>query len=176
MKTRIPLAVLACSLLMAASCADPPPRPGRGALVTGPSQDDLLGLPLGSLGLLTCSPLPPDSVTQVVGPSGGVIQVGPHTLTIPAQALAAPVAITAVVVSDTVNVVRFAPEGLTFTQQATLTMSYANCNLLGLLLPKRIAYTNDAYGILEYLLSVDLILSQRVRTGLDHFSGYAVAW
>src|SRR2546426_3477487 len=37
----------------------------------------------------------------------------------------------------------FRSEGLVFRRSATLTMSYANCNLLGKILPKRIAYTRS---------------------------------
>jgi hypothetical protein len=55
-------------------------------------------------------------------------------------------------------------------------MSYANCNLLGILLPKRIAYTTDQYRILEYLLSLDNLGARQVTGRLKHFSQYAVAW
>ena len=55
-------------------------------------------------------------------------------------------------------------------------MSYANCNLLGSLLPKRIAYTNNLLEILEYLISLDNIFLKKVTGKLDHFSGYAIAW
>jgi hypothetical protein len=75
-----------------------------------------------------------------------------------------------------VNFVRFKPEGLQFERSAALTMSYANCNLLGKLLPKRIAYTTDKLVILEYLLSLDLLNLKTVTGQLNHFSGYAVAW
>src|SRR5437870_12674495 len=57
--------------------------------------------------LLVCSPLSADSATQVIGATGGAIQVGPHTLTIPAGALGDTVTITAVAPSDTVNRVEF---------------------------------------------------------------------
>lgn len=135
----------------------------------------LLGEALPS-GLLACTPLPYDSVTATVGPEGGTIQVGSHVLEIPAGALAAPVTITAVTPSDTVNQVRFQPEGLQFQHAAALTMSYANCSLLGDWLPHRIAYTTDALQILEYLLSVDNLPSRTVTGRLEHFSTYAVAW
>src|SRR2546428_5731274 len=46
--------------------------------------------------LLTCSPLSYDSATQTIGAAGGVIQVGPHTLSIPPGALTDTVTITAV--------------------------------------------------------------------------------
>jgi hypothetical protein len=75
-----------------------------------------------------------------------------------------------------VNRVQFAPHGIRFERPAALTMSYANCNLLGVLLPKRIAYTDNLLNILEYLLSVDDLLHRRVTGQLRHFSNFAVAW
>ncbi|HMG17291.1 MAG TPA: hypothetical protein VK573_01095, partial [Gemmatimonadales bacterium] len=75
-----------------------------------------------------------------------------------------------------VNGIRFAPEGLQFASPAYLTMSYANCNLLGRLLPKRIAYTSDLLDILEYLLSIDNIFTKKVTGRVDHFSEYVIAW
>ena len=171
--TRFPLLVVACGLLSAASCSDPPPRPDA---ANEPTQSSgLLGPLLGPSGLLSCTQTA-DSVTQVVGTAGGTIEVGPHQLEIPANALDSNVAITAVAPSGNVNVVFFEPHGLEFSESATLTLSYGNCNLLGLLLPKRIAYTSATLGILSYLTSIDDLLAQEVRTNLDHFSGYAVAW
>ncbi len=55
-------------------------------------------------------------------------------------------------------------------------MSYANCNLLGKILPKEIAYTDDNLNILSYLISLDNLFSKKVTGKLDHFSRYAVAW
>ena len=43
------------------------------------------------VGLLRCSPLPYDSVTQTIGPGGGTLSVGPYSLSIPAGALSAAV-------------------------------------------------------------------------------------
>ncbi len=137
---------------------------------------DLIGGSLAPTGLLTCQPLPYDSTTQTIGPEGGTIQIGAHSLVIPAGALASPTTITAVVAFGPVNAVRFQPEGLQFEQPAYLTMSYANCDLLGSLAPKQIAYTNDALDILEYLLSADDVFAQHVTGELHHFSEYAIAW
>lgn len=166
-------ALLGGAALILLSCGDPTPL-GVTSGAPRPAAD-LLGSPLPS-GLLTCSPLPYASVTQTIGPEGGVLQVGPHTLTVPPGALDTAVSITAVAPSDTVNQVQFQPEGLTFAQPASLTMSYANCNLLGASIPKQIAYTTDALTILEYLLSVDDPSSQTTSGQLQHFSTYAVAW
>lgn len=55
-------------------------------------------------------------------------------------------------------------------------MSYSNCSLLGKLLPKRIAYTDDHLNILYYLLSLDNLLSKNVTGKVNHFSDYVVAW
>jgi len=75
-----------------------------------------------------------------------------------------------------VNAVKFQPEGLRFAVPAALTMSYANCSLLGKLLPKRIAYTDDNLNIISYLLSLDNLLSKYVTGKVNHFSDYVIAW
>jgi hypothetical protein len=128
------------------------------------------------VGLLTCAPLPTASVTQTVGPLGGVINVGPHTLSIPPGALLSDVSITAVAPSDSVNRVVFEPAGLEFEEPASLTMAYGNCKQAIVPFPKRIAYTDDLLVILEYIQSVDDQQTQRVTGRLDHFSSYAAAW
>jgi hypothetical protein len=127
--------------------------------------------------LLKCSDLPFDSETRTIGPAGGTITAGPHTLVIPAGALDRATEITMTAPSGRgVNQVHFEPEGLQFQRSAALTMSYANCNVLGKLLPKRIAYTSSALDIVSYLLSVDNLWTKRVTGRLDHFSDYVVAW
>lgn len=173
--TRLLRPVLAlATCLLVVTCADPPSGPldaGRGGPTAG-----LLGSLAQPTGLLQCSPLPYDSVTQAIGPEGGVVRVGPHKLSVPPDALVDVVTITAVAPSETVNRVAFQPEGLVFERPAHLTMSYANCDLLGVLLPKQIAYVTEGLDILEYLLSVDHPASRTVTGRLDHFSSYAVAW
>src|SRR3989441_12468947 len=154
------------TLFRSLSCREPAPF----------AVDPLLDLPPPPTGLLQSSPLPAGSVTQTIGPAGGVLQVGAHALTIPPGALDSAVAITAVAPSDTVNRVNFQPEGLTFQQPASLTISYANCNTLGSTLSKEIVYASDALNILQYLPSVDDLTSQTVTAQLQHFSDYAIAW
>jgi hypothetical protein len=133
-------------------------------------------------GLVSCSPIAPDSETKVVGPGGGELRVGPHVLTVPAGALDQPVAITAAVTPESVNRIEFAPAGLTFGEPASLTMSYANCGLLATLWPKRIAFleSDPQPGLLpaiaEIVASTDNLLSRRVTGAITHFSSYAIAW
>ena len=145
---------------------DETPRPEQG----------LIGSLLGPTGLLNCSSLPVTNASQTIGPAGGVLLVGPHRLVVPPGALDAPVTITGTTLPGTVRAISFAPHGLTFDRPVSLTMSYAGCSTLGLLLPKRIAYTDDLLGMLEYLLSIDNLLTKKVTGRLNHFSNYAVAW
>ena len=161
-----------CALVFA--CSDPSPT----APTTAPAPDaSLIGDLLRPTGLLRCSDLPAASVTRTIGPLGGSLTVGPHVLWIPPGALAAPTSITATIVrGQGVNAITFQPEGLRFQTAAALTMSYANCNLLGKLLPKRIAYTSTLLQILEYLLSVDNLFSKKVTGKVNHFSEYVIAW
>jgi hypothetical protein len=96
---------------------------------------------------------------------------------IPPAALSKPTAITMTVPTGLgVNSVKFTPEGLEFQRPVWLTMSYTNCNLLGSLLPKRIAYADADLNVIEYLLSLDNLSAKRVTGRITHFSDYVVAW
>lgn len=166
------LAITACTSGEDGIAGPSTPEPSQ--LLSG---GGLLGTGIGS-GLLACNPLPYAVTRQVVGPAGGTLVVGPHSLTVPAGALSDTVTITAEAPAGTVNSVKLLPEGLHFApgKPARLTLSYANCPLLGRLLPKRIAYTTDLLQILSYLLSVDDLVAKRVTASLEHFSRYVVAW
>jgi hypothetical protein len=141
--------------------------------------DGLTSTVVGTLGsvtdLLLCSSQPYAVTTQSIGPNGGVIRVGTHTLQIPGNAVKGTVKITAEQVSGKTNSVRFSPEGLQFEKPATLTMTYNNCALV--LLQKKIVYTDEKLKILEVLeASLDLFKSKSVTAPIDHFSRYAVAY
>lgn len=168
------LGLLAGSAIVG-SCDRTPVAPAAPAAQPVPDvRSDWFGWGLNLL--LKCSPLPYDSTSQVIGPAGGTLTVGPHALTVPPGALSAPTLITAVVNPDTVNTIRFSPQGLTFQQPAQLVMSYANCGLLGSLIPKRIAYTTDDLFILQVIPSLDNVLDRTVTGQVSHFSQYAIAW
>ena len=169
-----PALLLGAASALILGCGD---RSPLGVTSQAPTpHSNLIGGLLAPTGLLTCRPLPYASTSQTVGPDGGTIQIGAHQLVIPAGALVSPTLITAVTPSGPGNAVRFQPEGLQFEQTAYLTLSYANCNLLGSLAPKRIAYTTDALDILEYLRSADNRFAQQVTGEVHHFSVYAIAW
>jgi len=168
--TRLSRAALVITAAALLGCGEPPLGPAPAP------QADLIGSLRQATGPRGCTPMPTATATQTVGPAGGVIIIGPHALSIPAGALDASVTITATAPSDKVNRVQFQPEGLVFRRSAALTMTYANCNLLGKILPKRIAYTNDALAILSYVLSLDNLFAKNVTGKLNHFSNYAIAW
>src|SRR5262249_9453356 len=117
---------------------------------------------LDGLNLLSCTPQAYDSSVQAIGTAGGSITVSGYTLTIPSGALDSTVNISAVAPVGAVNHVVFEPSGLQFNQPVYLTMSYSNCDLLGLLLPKHIVYTSPALDILSILPSFDNLFTKRV--------------
>jgi hypothetical protein len=138
----------------------------------------------GSASLVVCSKLPYDSVTQVIGPAGGVIAVGPHFLWVDSLALPGPVTITAVAPSERWRRIRLKPDGLVFQKTAFLVTSYASCNVKQATTP-RIAQVSDDMTILGYLSSAtgtDTVFAKTyegtlyVGGELHHFSNYAVAW
>jgi hypothetical protein len=179
MKAARPLVVVlvVCGLALAAACGERTLTAPQSAPPAAAPQADLIGSLLGATGLLKCSNLPYDSTTKTIGIAGGSLSVGPHTLLIPPGALLTPTPITMILPTGLgVNAVKFKPAGLRFLTPAALTMSYANCSLLGLLLPKQIAYTTDNLQILYYLLSLDNLLSKNVTGKVNHFSDYVIAW
>ncbi len=172
-KRFVPVAALAAAVFAALSCSDSAPT----GVSAQPHPDAFFfGWISPKLSLVTCTPQPYDSVTQTVGPEGGTIYVGEYSLLIPDSALDSAVTITAVAPSDTVNAVRFQPQGLHFNQKAQLTMSYANCGIVSWLLPQHVAYTTDDLQIIDLLPSVPNILSRTVTGSIRHFSEYALAW
>lgn len=175
------IAAFAAALaLVSISCNDSSPvapaAPAASTTAAVRPEASLLGSVLGATGLLACTPQPYDSVTKVIGPAGGALTVGANWFYVPPGALDRSVAITAVAPSGKVNLVQFQPQGLKFSRPAVLSMSYANCGLLGRLVPRHIAYTNDALQILELLPALDNLFRQTVTARIGHFSGYAIAF
>src|SRR5260370_4222951 len=154
------LVVVALCLSLAVACVDHTPT---AVLATPPPQADLIGSLLGATGLLKCSSLPYASSTRTIGPLGGSISAGPHTLVIPPGALSASTSITMTAPTGLgVNAVKFAPAGLRFSTPASLTMSYANCSLLGKILPKRSAHTDYTLNLHSCLCSPDNLCAVNV--------------
>jgi hypothetical protein len=137
-------------------------------------------------GLVACSQAY-DSVSQVIGPAGGIITVGPHIFLVDSFALSAPVTITAVAPADTVRWVRFRPNGLVFQTgkngwPAIIYTTYRDCAVPTTVAP-RIAQVSDSLSILGYLQTYvqtkknPWSQANAFAAGLLwHFSNYAVAW
>ena len=140
-----------------------------------------------STGLIQCSQTY-DSVTQVIGPLGGLIAVGHHYLWVDSLALGSAVSITAVAPAGTVRWVRFQPDGLVFqTNSKTGYPAVVYTDYTGCAVPTssvlQIAQVSDALGILGYLQTYVKFNkhpwsqgTQYVAAVLLHFSNYAVAW
>ncbi len=176
----LPVAVTAAVL----SCADPSP--------VSVDPQGLTAQKVVAHGLISCTPLPYDSVTKVIGPEGGWLIAGSHVLIVDSLALGSPVSITAVAASDSVNLVRFRPEGLRFKPGthgigALVATSLDNCNVH----PNQVlhvAHVSDSLDILDLLQSPtgsDTVVVTKYKTVLGslwvsgllrHFSNYAVAW
>lgn len=184
-RSLIPPALLAAAIAVAASCADPSPM-GVPAFQRGGRWN---GQGKGA-SLVTCSQTY-DSVTQVVGPAGGLIAVGHHYLWVDSAALADTVSITAVAPADTVRWVRFQPDGLQFRTNsagwsAVLSTTFSDCGL-PTVDTLRIAQVTDSLKVIRYLGTPDSTWIQSTRKRgvkqiqyvagvLRHFSQYAVSW
>jgi hypothetical protein len=186
----VPLLLLAGASAMALSCGDSSPTSvARETPALRAAETDLT--PLTSTP--TPTPTPPsliacsqsyDSVTQVIGPLGGLIAVGPHYLWVDSLALAKRVSITAVAPAGRVRWVRFHPDGLVFRTNsktgypAIVYTDYTSCEVPASA-AVRIAQVSDALGILRYLQTYVRINQDEVQfvaAVLPHFSNYAVAW
>lgn len=116
-----------------------------------------------------------DSASAVIGPLGGQIHFGPHTLVVPPGALLRSTTITATSPGDGYVDAVFQPEGLHFLLPAQLTLSYAQCSPA----PSQqasITYLQSLLGeILDILPSLDNPSKGQVVAPVTHFSVYAVA-
>ena len=135
---------------------------------------DVAGQLLPIKGLLSCNVTESYSTTQSVGPNGGTIRVGPHTLAIPPYALSETTRITATAPAGQIVEVQFQPHGLKFAKKTTLTMSYRDCGLLRGVLPQ-IVYADDERNVVEQLLSLVDLFRRTVSAKTDHFSSYILA-
>src|SRR5437899_2887673 len=142
----------ACDSSPTAPPTAPPTLSNRGALASLTSQ---LKGSTTSTGLIACSQTY-DSVTQVIGPVGGLIAVGHHFLWVDSLALTSTVSITAVAPAGTVRWVRFQPDGLVFQTNsrtgypAVIYTDYTGCSV-----PTasvfQIAQVSDALRLRSYL-------------------------
>ena len=185
---RLPLAALLVAVTAAAlSCADhsttgPTASPDAGAIarIGAPalqaSRKGGGGGSGGSGGVDSCSTVIVGMIRQTVGPAGGVVALGPASLTIPPGALSAVVTIQAKIPAGySGNYIQFKPDNLVFQQPASLRISYSNCSLANATQLK-VAQVSDMLQIIQYVPSTNDLDAHTVTGQLQHFSNYAVAW
>jgi hypothetical protein len=178
------LVAIALAAVLLTSCADdhaPPTAPAVpimpdasliGDVVGGVT--DVVGGAADGLGLVSCNVRRTHTASAEIGPKGGVLKVGPHSLTVPPRALKQKVRISAVAPKGKYVQIRFEPQGLEFERKTWLTMSYAECSLLSPLRLK-IVYVNDNLEILEVLPTLTSVLTRTANAPVDHFSRYMLA-
>lgn len=126
--------------------------------------------------LLRCDPLAYTGAAQIVGPNGGDIRVGAHTLHVPRGALPWNAVITVEAPSGLEVGLEFSPKGVGFAQKLVLELDYKHCNVPDSLAPLRGAWVSDSGAVLEFPSSVDNRQGGTLSVELDHFSKYAVAY
>jgi hypothetical protein len=124
--------------------------------------------------LLVCTLQPEQSSSAVIGPAGGNISFGHHSLDIPRGALNAPTRITGRTIRGYNARVEFSPSGLRFAVPATVRLSYSNCTVSRR--PAQVVYLQADTAVTEREPSHDYRDGKWVTASIRHFSSYAVAY
>jgi hypothetical protein len=148
-----------------AACADEATAPSTPALAVAGTRPPTI----------TRCTQPYGAASGWIGPQGGRLKAGGHTLYVPMGALNAPTFITMETPSGNVSHVVFGPEGLKFNgnHPAHLVMSYQNC-LVASDATQQVAYTSASLSILETQPSVSDPATLTVDAKLVHFSDYVI--
>jgi hypothetical protein len=125
---------------------------------------------------VSCRPLKKDKKDKDFDAKGGSLDIGPHTLVVPAGALSKKIKITAEITGDSLNTIKLSPEGLQFQSSAYLFLSYANCDPPFSTQLEVVYTSDDLSAILQQLASFDSKTDKTVVGLLSHFSQYAVAY
>ncbi len=161
-------------VVIAAGCSNVPSAPVQ---EESPAQPNLIGSLISALLPGSCPNQESAETSAVIGPRGGTLQVGAHTIVIPPSALSKDIRITAKTGSQAGNAIQFGPEGLRFNTYATVTFDISNCRGWGLLRLPVVVYTDNLLlSILELEPSVVNSREKTVSGHITHFSRYAVAY
>ncbi|MGZ8490999.1 MAG: hypothetical protein ACXWZS_02215 [Gemmatirosa sp.] len=123
---------------------------------------------------LRCEPSKGESRMKRIGAKGGSIEVGLHTIEIPAGALASDVEITASVQAGRFVELQFAPHGLQFRKPVEITFDYSHC-IVAEAQALNVVYVGNGWRIFETMPSTDKRSMRRIAALTDHFSGYMVS-
>jgi len=109
-------------------------------------------------------------VTKVIGPSGGMLQVGPHELIIPPGALTTDIPVRGVAPAGDAITIQFFPEGLHFKKPAGLILDASSCATV-----PDVLYISEIAGENELIEALYSNWWHLVAAPLDHFSQYMLA-
>ena len=125
--------------------------------------------------LMRCEPHDYAADAAIIGPNGGTLHVGQHELMIPKGALDHEELITAEAPTSSLVDVRFQPEGLQFSTDARLKLSYKDC-VRPTSADLFVAYLGHGNQVLELPPSRDQKIDDDVEADIGHFSRYALAY
>jgi hypothetical protein len=113
--------------------------------------------------------------TKVIGPAGGTVTFGPHSLIIPPGALESSTRITAATHHGDTLAVTFGPSGLVFAKPATLALSYKHCTMQPGDSLSIVLVTDQMTEVVQMVPSHDRRSNQAVEGLIQHFSVYAAS-
>jgi hypothetical protein len=157
------LAAAAGILITTGGCAESPSAPT--AVDAGL---ELLAAPVGPSFARSGS----DAASQIIGPEGGVIELGGHRLVFPAGAVSQPTEI-GMRADAQYQGVRLSPHGLQFPADAQPVLELRASGVAAERAALKVVYVSDANTILEVLPTA--VQGNRVSAHLEHFSGYLIS-
>ena len=124
---------------------------------------------------MAVNPLNVPNATLHIGPEGGVLHLGRHTLTVPAGAVTTDITFRIAWASLTAVAADCTPSGLTFNAPLTLTLCYAGTQYENMANPNlAIFYAQDDGSFERYPSVVDPV-AKTVSAPLHHFSRYILS-
>ena len=137
-------------------------------------------LQIGGPSLIQCPTNESATSTAVVGPLGGLVDVGGTSIEIPAGALLSPATVTVTIPVSQYMEIDISVEGVEhfiFELPVVVTLSYARCNRSNLdTTPLSVWHINgETNELLEPMGGIDDKLLKTITFTTGHLSGYAVA-
>jgi hypothetical protein len=160
---------------------------GIAALVAACAADAIVGERTSSASarqaapkLVQCPSNETTSSSAVIGPLGGVVDVGGTSIQIPAGALLSPVTVTVTIPASPYMEIDISVAGVehfVFEQPVVVTLSYARCTRSDIdASPLSVWYIDSSTkDLLEPMGGVDDKLLRAITFTTGHLSGYAVA-
>jgi hypothetical protein len=116
---------------------------------------------------LACTVDAPLAGSALIGPSGGVLNVGPHKLIVPAGALTRDTWLSGTVSAGSTFRIDFEPHGLQFKKPAGLILDASLCGDV-----PNVVYLDEDGGIAEHIEAIFSNWWHTIAAPIDHFSGY----